>query len=104
MGVPLGGGDVGAGVVADFPGDGVGAVPKGRGDTARHRQRPLQAAPVKAAARRQNFAVQTARSKAAQQFAPELLGVRVAQQRQRFFLPGGHVVFLPHLLRRFVFQ
>ena len=38
----FGHGDVGAAVVADFAGDRVGAVALGRGDRARHRQRPLE--------------------------------------------------------------
>src|SRR5699024_4993014 len=69
----FGHGDVGAAVVADFTGDRVSAVALGRGDLARHRQRPLQgtASQRNIEARRQDFAAQFTHSKTAEQVGPE---------------------------------
>lgn len=81
-GCAVGHGDVSASVIADFPGEGVGAVALGRGGHADHRKWPLQ--------------------RAIAQFAPERGGVLGREQGQVLVLVGVEAIFLAHFLGCFM--
>ena len=88
----LGAGNVGAGVGADFAGDGVYAMSELRGNSPRNRQRPLQGAcRCAGAVRRHKFT--TALCKTAEQFCPQFLILRVLQQLQVGILAGGILLY-----------
>ena len=97
----LGTGNVGAGVGADFAGDGVYAMSELRGNSPRNRQRPLQGAcRCAGAVRRHKFT--TALCKTAEQFCPQFFILRVLQELQIVVLAGGKMVVYRHLVGRFV--
>lgn len=98
-----GGSNVGAAVVADLAGDGIGAVAERRGNAARNRQRPLQrAGALPGTGRGQNLP--TAGQKPTQQFGPQGFVFWRAEQVEIFLLAGGVGIVLRHLVRRFVCQ
>ena len=100
-GCALGASNVGAGVGADFAGDGVYAVSELRGNGTCNRQRPLQGAGRGAGAVGVHK-FSTALCKTAEQFRPQFLVLRVLQELQIVVLAGGKVIICRHFARRFV--
>ena len=99
----LGTGNVCAGVGVYLAGDGVHAVTKLRGNRTRNGERPLQGACRDAGAVRVHK-FSTALCKAAEQFCPQFLILRVLQELQVGVLADGKVIIQCHLVGCFVGQ